>query len=78
MSSVIIDRNRCEGKADCLACPEDVLELREADFAELSWVARLKVRVHGGKQAVVVAPEKCTGCGLCVQVCPENAITVNP
>ena len=76
MPTVIVDRNRCEGKADCLACPQDVFEMREADLADLSWVARLRVRVHGGKQAVVVAPENCTACGLCVQVCPENAITV--
>lgn len=77
MATVVIDRNRCEGKAVCLACPVDVLELREANLADLSWVARLKIRAHGGKQAFVVAPENCTGCRLGVDVCPENAIAVN-
>jgi len=77
MPQVIVDPNRCEGKADCLACPDNVFEMREANYAELGFMTRLKVRVHGGKQAFVVAPENCSGCGLCVQVCPEGAIILN-
>jgi NAD-dependent dihydropyrimidine dehydrogenase PreA subunit len=37
-------------------------------------MARIKLFVHGGKQAYVLYPDACRGCGLCVKVCPENAI----
>ncbi len=42
----------------------------------LPFLVRLKVRVHGGKQAVVEREELCAGCGMCVEACPEKAITV--
>ena len=31
----------------------------------------------GPKQTAVVDKENCTGCGLCVDVCSQKAITVN-
>jgi NAD-dependent dihydropyrimidine dehydrogenase PreA subunit len=37
-------------------------------------MGRVKLYVHGGKQAFVANPDACRGCGLCVQVCPEKAI----
>lgn len=41
-----IDRNRCEGKADCVeVCPYGVFEVRrmaDEDFAGLRWVGKLK------------------------------------
>jgi 4Fe-4S ferredoxin len=74
----LIDRNHCEGKADCLrVCPYNVFELRvltPAERAGLSLVGRLKAFVHGGKQAFAVRAEQCHACGLCVTECPERAI----
>ncbi len=35
-------------------------------------------QLESGRKAIaVVDSEKCTGCGICEDVCPANAITVN-
>ena len=74
----IIDSSRCEGAGDCVeVCPFDVFELRKpttTEWEKLTWLARLKVTVHGGKQGFVVSPDACETCGLCVRACPEHAI----
>lgn len=74
----VIDPMRCEAKGPCIPiCPYDVLALRtvpKAERAELSLLGRIKLFVHGGKQAYAQDPDACRGCGLCVQVCPEKAI----
>lgn len=76
----VIDRNRCEAKADCVSvCPYHVFEihpLTTAQRKELSVPGRLKVLVHGGKQAFAVRADACRACGLCVRACPEQAITL--
>ena len=74
----VIDRARCEGKADCVViCPYDVFELAIVDPADregLGFMARLKGTLHGWKQAYAVNAEACQACGLCVSACPEKAI----
>ena len=74
----VIDPTRCEAKGPCVPiCPYDVLQIRAVTPAEkalLPLLARVKLFVHGGKQAFVTAPDACRGCGFCVQVCPEDAI----
>jgi 4Fe-4S ferredoxin len=74
----VIDRNRCEGKADCeVVCPYDVFQLRKLtgeERGELSLGARFRLFVHGGKQAFAVRASECHSCGLCVTSCPEKAI----
>ena len=76
----VINRNRCEGKAACVpVCPHAVLGVRKFEVAELANLTlrgKLKAWVHGGKQAEVLQPDLCQACGLCVQVCPEKAITL--
>lgn len=73
-----VDRNRCEGKADCAAvCPYGVFEVRRmdaADFEALSFFGRLKSRAHGRLTAYVPGAARCQACGLCVVACPEDAI----
>jgi 4Fe-4S ferredoxin len=76
----VVDPHRCEAKGDCIrVCPTGVFELRrpsDAERAALGWLGRLKLRVHGGQQAVVASPSACEACGLCVPACPEDAITL--
>ena len=76
----VINPNRCEGKADCVAvCPADVFELRaltSQELAALPFFGRLRVLIHGVRQAFPVRAEACLACGKCVSACPERAITL--
>lgn len=76
----VINRNRCEGKADCVAvCPYAVFQVRQFHWEEmgtLSLRGKLKAWAHKRMQADVVAPEACHACGLCLKSCPEDAITL--
>jgi NAD-dependent dihydropyrimidine dehydrogenase PreA subunit len=75
-----IDPNRCEGKEDCLeVCPYDVFEMQvlpSEQRAALSLKGRIKGFFHGYRQAVAVRADACHACGLCVQACPERALTL--
>ncbi len=78
----VIDRNRCEGKAACVAvCPAAVFQIRVLTVAEraaLSWRGRLKAWAHGARQADAVRADACLACGECVNACPEDAIRLLP
>jgi NAD-dependent dihydropyrimidine dehydrogenase PreA subunit len=73
-----IDRNRCEGKEDCVkVCPYGVFEvgrIKDDDFAALSFLGKLKSRAHGRLTAYTPRSDLCQACGLCVVACPEKAI----
>jgi 4Fe-4S ferredoxin len=74
----LINQNKCEGAGDCLeVCPYNVFEMRKltkAEKAVLPIPSRVKLFVHGGKQAFAVRMQDCHACGLCVTACPEKAI----
>ena len=74
----VINRNRCEGKEDCVqVCPYSVFEMRrlgEEEKRSMPFGARLKAWVHGNRQAFAVRASDCHACGLCVAACPERAI----
>ena len=76
----VVDRNRCEAKAECVrVCPYHVFAIepvRAEDRASMSWMGKLKLAAHGGKQAYAVNADDCHGCGVCVDLCPEAAITL--
>lgn len=75
-----IDREKCEAKGPCVdVCPVDVFEILSVsptDKAALSWIGRVKLFVHGGRQAHAVRGDRCEACGLCVRACPEQALTL--
>jgi NAD-dependent dihydropyrimidine dehydrogenase PreA subunit len=78
MAQVVVDPRRCEGKKTCaVTCPEGVFVMRRPE-GELPWSTRIKVALHGGKQAFVMHEEACTACMKCIEVCPERAIRVTP
>jgi NAD-dependent dihydropyrimidine dehydrogenase PreA subunit len=74
----VVDRNRCEGKSDCVeVCPFAVFQVRridDADFEKLSFFGKLKSRAHGRQTAYTPGASACQACGLCVVSCPEDAI----
>lgn len=76
----VIDRSRCEGKAECVrVCPVGVYmvgTLAPEHRAGLGLRARVKGFAHRWQQALLVNPAACEACGLCVQACPEKAITL--
>lgn len=75
-----IDRNRCEGKAECVSvCPVSVFTvatLPKEQRAGLGLRGKLKGFAHRWQQALLVNPLACEACGLCVKSCPEKAITL--
>jgi 4Fe-4S ferredoxin len=76
----IIDREKCEGKNDCVVvCPYSVFELgtlTDAEFDSLSFVGRLKAKRHDRKTSRTPLASACRACGLCVVACPEDAISL--
>ncbi len=78
----VVDRSKCEGKGPCVqVCPYDVFEIRkidEMDFKNLSFIGKIKNKVHGGKVAYTPRASACEACGLCVPACPEKAIKLRP
>ena len=76
----VLDRSRCEGKGECVrVCPVSVYAvgtLPPAQRGGLGLRARLKGMAHRWQQALLVNPGACEACGLCVQACPERAITL--
>lgn len=77
----VIDRNRCEGKADCVqVCPVSVFAvgtLPKEQRSGLSVKGKIKGFVHQWQQALLINPDACEACGLCVDACPEDAITLS-
>ena len=76
----LIDHGRCEAKRDCVAaCPNDVFEVRrmdQADFERLGMLGKLRTTAHRRMTAYAVRADQCNECGLCVQACPEAAISL--
>ncbi|MFY9717465.1 MAG: ferredoxin family protein [Thermoplasmata archaeon] len=76
----VIDRDRCEGKSDCVAvCPYSVFDLgrlTDAEYLAMGYLARLKARHHDRATSRTPRSEECRGCGLCVVACPEDAVTL--
>ena len=74
----VIDRNRCEGKADCVqVCPVGVFAvgtLPPGQRADLNLAGKIKGFEHRWQQALLVNATACDGCEHCVAACTERAI----
>lgn len=59
----IVDEDRCAGVGACAEiCPTEVIDLDTDD--------------SGKTLAVIARPEDCIECEQCVNVCPEDAISM--
>jgi len=56
-----------------LVAPGDAEEIDGIDVPQADGAQPF---VHGGRQAYVIAPEACRACRLCVDACPEDALTL--
>lgn len=76
----LVDFNKCEAQADCeRVCPYDVFEIRpidDSDRAKLSLRGKIKTWAHGPNKAYTPNADNCHACKLCLDACPENAITL--
>jgi 4Fe-4S ferredoxin len=76
----VIDRNKCEGKADCVSvCPQDVFVigiLPKSKRGDLTLMGKVKGLAHGWKQAFMPNIGACEACGFRVSTCPEKAISL--
>lgn len=73
-----IDRDRCTTPFACkrciLACPTAVFQVGVVKMVRL-----LPTDKHEAGSFRLSAPyrDKCTGCNICVDVCPEDALNVH-
>lgn len=78
----VIDRNRCEGKGDCVrVCPYGVFRIEvlpKKDRGGLGLRGRIKGFVHSWKQAQTPGADQCHACGQCIGACPEKAVRLVP
>ena len=74
MMQIEINEKKCRSPRECLkclqACPEGVLVNYPRD-------ARAPGKRAGDWVIVPLVASQCTGCKVCEEICPENAITVS-
>jgi pyruvate-ferredoxin/flavodoxin oxidoreductase len=71
--SICIDCARC-----ALACPHAAIRIKAFDRSlgtpdEFAWKESATKDLEGWRIVVQVAPDDCTGCGVCVDVCPAKS-----
>jgi len=76
----VVDRAKCEGKADCVdVCPYSVFQigtLTDEEYQSLGYFGRVRARHHQLKTSRTPRATECRACGLCVVACPEDAVNL--
>ncbi|KAH0796070.1 pyruvate:ferredoxin (flavodoxin) oxidoreductase [Histomonas meleagridis] len=75
-SKVCIQCNQCS-----IVCPHAVIRpylLNDSEAKGLVTVAAKGKELKGLKYRIQISPLDCTGCGVCVNVCPVNALSMVP
>ena len=79
----VIDYNKCTGQGVCVEiCPENIFEIRNLDqimYCEDTKTTGLcpEPRYDTKKdRSYPVNIDNCTECGICIDKCPEHAITL--
>ncbi len=72
-SSICIDCGRC-----ALACPHAAIRLKAFDPSldipdGFAWKESTNKDFEGKRIVIQVAPDDCTGCGVCVEICPAKS-----
>lgn len=77
---IAIDMRKCTACGDCRDhCPQKILELQDISKKEkenMSFFRRMDAFYHKNKKLVIAHPEKCLGCGLCLNACRHFALSV--
>ncbi len=63
----VIDQNKCDGAIGCpvkRSCPRGAILELEREVG------------HRGPRATYVVGDLCTGCGICAQYCPNDAVSL--
>jgi NAD-dependent dihydropyrimidine dehydrogenase PreA subunit len=55
----------------------EVVRTPDDQFAQMSLLVKFKLFVRGWKTAITPRVYACSGCGLWVDTCPENAIKLD-
>ena len=74
----LVNYNKCEAKGMCThVCSRQVFrisKISDEQFAGLSFFGKLRSIFSENRKSIVVHPELCNRCGLCVNYCPTKAI----
>lgn len=76
---ITVDQNKCTVPFLCKKClqicPAAVFSVERAMKKEKR-LEEMDPRVDGNYVLHAMRRDKCTGCNLCIEVCPVNAITI--
>ena len=78
-----IDYDKCKGRGICVeVCPEDIFEIRNLSLIEYcedtksSGICPDPQYATKDNRSYPVNIDNCTACEICVEKCPEQAITL--
>ena len=77
-AKVAIDAQKCTTPFDCKkclrGCPQSVFAVRAVKVEK---GRETNPKDPGAYVLMAPHPDKCTGCNICIQLCPVNALTIS-